>query len=122
MKSLLEIAEAVATSPPAFTCAPCPNTTPLGLTSHTCPLAVSDPSIWLGCVSWMRFSAMLDAEGCEKRTASPVPMLKLLQSITARLEDCVTLTLLLPPAIDADPAEPARQREAQGRSQASAPC
>ena len=41
MKRSLSMSLVVASSPPTFTSAPCPKNTPLGLTSHTWPLALS---------------------------------------------------------------------------------
>ena len=70
-----------ATNPPTSTCAPRPNKTPLGLISHTCPLASRDPKICEPLLDVIRLIAMALADGCRKSTVSPAPMLKLCQEI-----------------------------------------
>src|SRR5258708_40309560 len=69
----------VARSPPTLTCEPAPKKTPLGLTSQTCPFAVSDPSICEAPGPVTRLSAMEPLFGCWKATLAPLDMEKLCQ-------------------------------------------
>src|SRR5262249_21745513 len=77
-----------------LTCAPPPNSTPLGLMRMILPLAVRVPLIWLGEFCEMRLSAMALLLGCWKRVVSPCPMSKLLQLMMARLLVCCTVSVL----------------------------
>ena len=70
-----------ATRPPTLTCAPAPNSTPLGFRINTWPLACRLPRIWLGSCPTTRFSATAAALGCTKFTVSLLAMLKLCQLI-----------------------------------------
>ena len=56
-----------------------PKRTPLGLTRNTCPLAERRPKISEGLLPRTRLSAMAEALGCAKLTASVLPIEKLCQ-------------------------------------------
>ena len=64
----------LATRPATSTRAPAPNSTPFGLSSHTWPLLDRLPRMWDGSCPTTRFSTLLLADGCTKRTASCAPM------------------------------------------------
>ena len=64
----------LATRPATSTRAPAPNSTPWGLSSHTCPLLDRLPRMCDGFWPTTRFSTLLLADGCTKRTASCAPM------------------------------------------------
>ena len=98
------MSNAEATRPPALTVAPAPNTTPLGLTSTTWPLADSLPSICEASPAVTRFSAMAEASGCRKVTAACLPMSKPCQSRIALGLVWVMVMALPASAMDAWPA------------------
>ena len=105
MKLSLLRFEVLAIKPPTFTCAPPPNTTPLGLISSTCPFASSRPRIIDTCAPVTRFSVAACADGCRKRTWSPAPIPKLRQSMIARSLNCSIRVDAVPsPLMRASPA------------------
>ncbi len=79
MKSASLMFNVEAVKPPTLTCEPLPNSTPLGLRMNTCPFALRLPRIWLGSCPSTRFSAIAEAFGWIKFTASLAPMPKLCQ-------------------------------------------
>ena len=103
MKLVLSSRKVLATRLPTLTCAPAPNSTPLGLRMKTCPLAVKLPSRLLGLLPVMRFRAMAWALGWLKTRASLAVVESLSQSMARRwlvwvmvvVAPCVT-TLPLP--------------------------
>ena len=68
-----------ATIPPTFTCAVLENTTPLGLSKNTWPLAFSRPMIWEALLSSTWLMATEDWLGWLKLTVASWPMLKVFQ-------------------------------------------
>ena len=90
MKSSLRMSWVVATSPPTSTLAFGPNRMPFGLTSQTCPLAVSRPMMAEGSGPVTRLRVMELASGCWKLVCSPSAMPKRFQSITAFGVDWMT--------------------------------
>lgn len=83
-----------ATMPPTSTRLPWPNSTPLGLISHTCPLAFSLPSIQLLTPLVTRFRAMALLSGCWKVTLASRPISKRVQSMMALLLPWFTVMAL----------------------------
>ena len=88
----------------ASTWLPAWNTTPLPLTSTTCPLAWMRPAICDGSGPVTRFSVTLLALGCWKATVWPLPTSKLRQSTAARWLVCATLVRAAVWLMLADPA------------------
>ena len=84
MKSASAMSAVVATRPPTLTCAPAPNSTPLGLTMKTRPLAVIDPSIREASVAPTRLSVTALASGCANVTLCPAPTSNPCQLMIAR--------------------------------------
>src|SRR5689334_22567007 len=83
--------DVVATKPPTLTDAPGPNSTPFGLTSHTCPLAARLPWMSEAPGPWTRLSVMALRLGCWNWTLSPLPTEKLCQLTIALADDWVTV-------------------------------
>jgi hypothetical protein len=84
MKSASLLCMVLATRPPTSTRLPAPNTTPLGLSTQSWPLALSWPWIWLASPATTRFRATELVPGWLKRTAAWLPMSKPCQLMTAR--------------------------------------
>ena len=78
-KSLSSILSVEAVIPPTSTRAVLPKITPAGFTRNTLPFAESEPIIWVGFWSVMRFNAEEAAFGWLNCTAALEPMLKLFQ-------------------------------------------
>ena len=93
MKSLWLSLRVEATRPPTFTDALCPNNIPFGLIKNTWPLADMRPKMPEGSVpsTWLMVTERL--LGCEKKTDSCAPMLKLCQPIAAFCVVCVMVVL-----------------------------
>ena len=70
--------------PPALTAPPCPMNIPLGLTTNTCPVALSRPWIWLVVSPVTRFRIALEVAGWRISTELPWPMENPSQLTTAR--------------------------------------
>src|SRR5208282_1127733 len=87
MKFALLISVGVATRLLTSTTAPLLKVMPLGLISTTCPFAVIRPAITEGSPGATRFSVTELVAGCWKFVCSLGAMLKLCQSIAARLVD-----------------------------------
>ena len=83
----------VATRTPTFTCALLPNSTPLGLSKKTLPVAFSFPKMSDGWLPVTRLSATPPL-GCTKLTLAALPMLKLSQLAIRRCWLCVTVMAL----------------------------
>ena len=83
MKSLSATFRVEATSPPTFTEAPLPNSTPFGFTRNTWPFEVSRPWMFEASTPTTRFSATALAPGWMKLTCASAPMLKLCQLMLA---------------------------------------
>nr|VFJ50758.1 MAG: hypothetical protein BECKDK2373C_GA0170839_10303 [Candidatus Kentron sp. DK] len=83
MKSSVEISRVEATNPPTLTWAPAPNSTPLGLTTNTWPLALSDPRMTDPSEPRTRFRATELAEGWWKVTLLLAPIEKVCQLMAA---------------------------------------
>src|SRR5215831_10915053 len=122
MKSSLLRLSVDATRPATSTWAPLPNRTPLGLRMKTCPLAVSDPKISVGFCPSTRLRAMLEAEGCAKRTDSSELIPKVCQLMAARSVPWV-ISVLVPerltlacPATTCSPVGPAHAGPTPARS------
>ncbi len=79
MKSASEMPGVEATSPPTFTLALLPNSTPLGLTRNTLPLAERLPRMTEGSAPVTRLSATALALGWTKTTLLPSPIEKFCQ-------------------------------------------
>ncbi|MNN26990.1 hypothetical protein D3C81_1405120 [compost metagenome] len=88
MKSSLEMSRVEATSPPVLTRAPEPNTTPLGLTRNTRPLAVRRPAISEGMPPVTRLSSMLLTPGWLMSTRFCPPIENVSQLTMARSLVC----------------------------------
>ena len=83
MKSLSDRRKVEATNPATSTCAPAPNTMPLGLTKNTRPLDCRLPKMTDGSTPVTRFSTWLLALCCTKRVSSPRLMLNCCQLMMA---------------------------------------
>ena len=95
MKALLLMSAVEATMPAASTRAVLPKNTPFGLRIQTWPLACRPPSICDGSVEpFTRLTAMEEEFGWTKFVCALEPILKLRQSITVRLEDWLTVSVL----------------------------
>src|SRR6185312_13429098 len=110
------MSEVVASNPPTFTCAPCPNKTPLELSSQILPFASIWPSITEAFGPVTRLTVSELAVGWLKTTDEPLGIEKLFQLISALLLDWSTTVLLafgveivaLPTATDPPLGPPAR--------------
>ncbi len=85
MRSSLRRFAVLATSPATSTRESRPNTMPYGLTRKTWPFACSRPRICDASLPTTRLRTTACADGCWNTTDSPVPMLKLCQSMAALL-------------------------------------
>ena len=89
MKSDVLIASVEATMAPTLTCAVGVNSTPLGLSRNTWPLALMAPWITETSEPNTRLSATALAPGCTKFTVLPAPTEKLCQSTAILPVFCV---------------------------------
>src|SRR6185436_5899780 len=107
MKSASVIPRVEATSPPTFTCAPCPNRMPFGLMRKTLPFADRLPRMLDGSGPSTRLRATELLPGCTNWTASVLPMLNDCQLIAAFWLDWLIVVLPGVTAIFAVPADTA---------------
>lgn len=103
--------------PPTLTCAPGANSTPLGLTKKTWPLALSAPCIREGSLPTTRLSATELADGWTKLTVFPWPILNDCQLVMSLSEFCWMLSVV---ADWLNWASPAATCAPSGRSAADA--
>src|SRR6186713_870282 len=105
MKSWLLMESVEATKPPTLTWLPAPNSTPFGFRINTWPFAVRLPRNSLGLLPVMRFSAIADALGWLKTSASLAAVDRLVQSIATRWLLWLMVVVLPTVAIPAAPAD-----------------